>query len=744
MTDLTGKTEKVDEAGFAFNADKAASKAVPFYDASENNSGFNSADVVIPVNKEALKAAGNPKPGKPAIEIGLREDNMTGLQKAMRKYNPWFMARNFLDTVGVDKSDGVVNNGEWNTQERPIFDVRSGERDYAKLNDPVVHETNRYGTMIDLLNITETELPVGRSMEINGNPAVGTNPNRNKQHGFHFTADNCIGCHACEAACSEKNDLPAHLSFRSVGYVEGGSYPDFKRMNISMACNHCDNPVCMKGCPTKAYTKHAEYGAVLQDPETCFGCGYCTWVCPYNAPQLDPIEGKVSKCNMCVDRLEVGLKPACVSACLGNALNFGVTENTPENREQIKTNIPGFPDPTITNPNIRFQQTKTMPNEMARTDTMPIKYHKQTDGSFRSVVDEKEGKDVSWNLGRLSSRENPLVIFTLFTQAAMGAFIMLYLGSVMGIESLVAVKNSVAFLPLMMILCALQATGLILSTMHLGKPMRFYRGFNNLRYSPVSREALGVALFFTGIAALTGFEILGLGLEHFGFLTAEGSNSLISALNTAYHSAAIFAISTGLIGLYWMYRSYRIPARPFWDHKQVATTFFGTLFSLGSVVLALVGIPTLLLTGQDYSQLLQITAGLATLGLVAEGLGLMAHAKYLNTESGEGAAAHYVQQTTFGKTYILRNVLMAASALLTATVALVFSDSVFGLALAAVASLAIISSLLIGRALFYILVIPTTMPGAFFWKNKGFEEHARDVGLADMPQVGVVPACHHH
>ena len=748
MTDLTGKTEKVEEAGFAFttdNADKPAAKTVPFYDASENNSGFNSADVVIPVNNDALKAAGNPKPGKPAIEIGLREDNMTGFQKAMRKINPWFIARNYLDTVGVDKSDGVVNNGDWNTQERPIFDVRSGERDYAKLNDPVVHETNRYGTMIDLLNITETPLPVGRSMEINGNPAVGTNPNRNKQHGFHFTADNCIGCHACEAACSEKNDLPAHLSFRSVGYVEGGSYPDFKRMNISMACNHCDNPVCMKGCPTKAYTKHAEYGAVLQDPETCFGCGYCTWVCPYNAPQLDPIEGKVSKCNMCVDRLEVGLKPACVSACLGNALNFGVTENTPENREQIKTNIPGFPDPTITNPNIRFQQTKTMPNEMSRTDTMPIKYHKQTDGSFRSVVDEKEGKDVSWNLGRLSSRENPLVIFTLFTQAAMGAFIMLYLGSLIGIESLVAVKNSVAFLPLMMILVVLQATGLILSTMHLGKPMRFYRGFNNLRYSPVSREALGVALFFSGIAAFTGLELLSVAFAYFEVNTAEGSLAFINSLIIpVQHGAAVFAITTGLIGLYWMYRSYRIPARPFWDHYQVATTFFGTLFSLGSVVLALVGVPTLIITGQDFSQLVQITAGLAALGLVAEGLGLMTHAKYLNTESGEGAAAHYVQQTTFGKTYILRNVLMAFSALSSAVVALFLSDSLAGVALGLVTALTVLVSLLIGRALFYILVIPTTMPGAFFWKNKGFEEHARDVGLADMPQVGVVPACHHH
>ena len=45
-------------------------------------------------------------------------------------------------------------------------------------------------------------------------------------------------------------------------------------------------------------------------------------------------------------------------------------------------------------------------------------------------------------------------------------------------------------------------------------------------------------------------------------------------------------------------------------------------------------------------------------------------------------------------------------------------------------------------ALFYVLVIPTTMPGAFFWRNKGFEEHARETGLANMPQVGVLPNAH--
>jgi hypothetical protein len=44
--------------------------------------------------------------------------------------------------------------------------------------------------------------------------------------------------------------------------------------------------------------------------------------------------------------------------------------------------------------------------------------------------------------------------------------------------------------------------------------------------------------------------------------------------------------------------------------------------------------------------------------------------------------------------------------------------------------------------LFYILVIPTTMPGAFFWKNKAFEQHARDIGLADNPATGVAPLAH--
>ncbi|HEX4975924.1 MAG TPA: DmsC/YnfH family molybdoenzyme membrane anchor subunit [Pseudomonadales bacterium] len=633
-----------------------------------------------------------------------------------------YKVRNALDELGSTATPLDPN-------EREFVPKRAGEQNYAKLFDPKTEVVNRYGQKIDLTQLEENLTP-GVSMYINGNPKVGENPNRNKQHAFHFTADNCIGCHACEAACSEKNDNPPHISFRSVGYVEGGTYPDYKRMNISMACNHCDDPVCLKGCPTKAYTKHAEYGAVLQDPETCFGCGYCTWVCPYNAPQLDPIKGQVSKCNMCVDRLEEGLKPACVSACLGNALDFGVVENTPERREQCKTDIPGFPPSSITHPNIRFQQTKTLPNEMQRTDSQPLKYHKQSDGTYRSVVDEKMGKAKAWNLKRLSSRENPLVVFTLATQASMGAFVALFVGSFLGIDALQALRESVAFYPLLVVLLALQAVGLLLSTMHLGKPMRFYRGFNNLAHSPVAREAFGVALYFGGLGIYS--------LLHFANLLFD--SGFISFVAFLFGMFALVALCGGM---FYMYKSYQIKARPFWNHPQVATSFVGSMLSLGAVVLALIGAPVMAVYGLNWTGLLSTCAVMMVLGLALEGAGLIAHARYLNVEQGEGAAAHYVQCTTFAYSYLSRNVgIGLAMVLALASLLLLSSSSVLAAFLFVCAALLALASSIVGRALFYVLVIPTTMPGAFFWKNKSFEQHARDIGLANMPQVGVVPDLH--
>ncbi|MDH5445970.1 MAG: dimethyl sulfoxide reductase anchor subunit [Gammaproteobacteria bacterium] len=604
-------------------------------------------------------------------------------------------------------------------KKRKYFE-RSDEPEYARLPQYDAPQKNRYGKVIDLA--AEDEKLKGKSLNINGDTSVGEHPNRYKQHGFYFNADNCISCHACESACSEKNGLPPYLAYRAVGYVEGGTYPNYTRLNISMACNHCDNPVCLKGCPTRAYTKFAEYGAVLQDPDICFGCGYCTWVCPYNAPQLDTEKGHVHKCNMCVDRLEVGLKPACASACLAGALDFGVIETRPENREQLATQIPGFPTPEITHPNIRFQQTKTLPREMTRPDAIPLRYERddQGQGGFKTKLRDI-GKGKCWNLKKLlSSHENAHIAFTLSSQTVMGAFLLLFLGGVIGVTPFNSLETSSSFIPLLGSMLVLLTFGMLKLNLHLGRPHRFYRGFNNLRYSPVSREIAGVSLFFAG---LVGFCL-------FSLLKGELFNSL--KVISAY-----VAITGLVLGSWYMVKLYLIPARPFWNHWQTATQFWGNTLSLGAMLIAVM---TSLVSGLVDNQVqLQSLALVALIGLAMEAVGHLFHGWDMDRQGGEGAASQYEQNTTYGTSSLLRNSLLTTNLIALVTVSITGLSGYVGMAAGCLLVLSILSSSIISRALFYVLVIPTTMPGAFFWRNKGFQEHAQESGLANMPQVGVLP-----
>lgn len=613
--------------------------------------------------------------------------------------------------------------------------LRDDEQDYALLPKVDAPEKNRYGKSIELVD--KTNKLAGKSLNINGDSSVSKNPDRYKQHGFYFNADNCISCHACESACSEKNDLPAHLAYRAVGYVEGGSFPSYTRLNISMACNHCDDPVCLKGCPTRAYTKFAEYGAVLQDPDICFGCGYCTWVCPYNAPQLDMTKGHVHKCNMCVDRLEEGLKPACSSACLAGALDFGVIETTPENREQLKTQIPGFPTPEITNPNIRFQQTKSLPNEMKRTDSIPLKYRR--DGSAGEYVAELDTSDADcnkyWNLKKLlSSHENAHIIFTLTSQSVIGAFLLLMFGGYFGVES-IANGFSASFIPVMATLFIIFSFGMVKLNLHLGKPMRFYRGMNNWRLSPLSREIAGVTLFFMGFA---GFGLFSL-LDMFGVLNNIDVMN-VNIVGSLKLVSSIVAVFGAVVGLYYMIKLYLIPARPYWNHWQTASSFVSTALIFGAASIAFIS--SIATASLDSSLILQASI-VVLIGVLLEAVGLIAHANDLKKNKGEGAVSHFEQTTRYGKSYILRNALIVLNiASLTAIITTAGLSGPLGAIMGTLLVISLISSAIIGRALFYVLVIPTTMPGAFFWRNKGFEQHARETGLAEMQQVGVLPNSH--
>jgi tetrathionate reductase subunit B len=102
-----------------------------------------------------------------------------------------------------------------------------------------------------------------------------------------------------------------------------GTWPNLSRTFVPYNCMHCDNPPCTEVCVSGATYKDITSGLVLVDQEACIGCGYCVEACPYGARYIDQKRGVVDKCTACVQRLEVGLQPACVATCVGKARMFG-------------------------------------------------------------------------------------------------------------------------------------------------------------------------------------------------------------------------------------------------------------------------------------------------------------------------------------------------------------------------------------------------------------------------------------
>jgi DMSO reductase iron-sulfur subunit len=350
-------------------------------------------------------------------------------------------------------------------------------------------------------------------------------PGLGEQYRFHFDMTRCIGCKCCVVACNEQNGNPAAINWRRVGEVEGGFYPYTQRHHLSMGCNHCLEPSCLKGCPVEAYTKDPITGVVLHSADTCIGCQYCTWNCSYGVPQYNPERGVVGKCDLCHERLADNMAPACVAACPESAIRVELVNTTEWRDDYLTANAPGLPSACDSISTTRITLPENLLPDMTRADA-------------HRVAPEHP----HW----------PLVFMLVLTQLSAGAFSVLWLLDLLGGGSRLIISALVSL--------ALAGISLGASTLHLGRPVYAWRALRGLRRSWLSREVLAMSVFAGAASLYAGALFLD--------LPGRAAAGLITGL-------------LGAAGVFCSARIYMVPARPAWQNPCTAAEFFSTALLLG-------------------------------------------------------------------------------------------------------------------------------------------------------------------
>lgn len=159
-----------------------------------------------------------------------------------------------------------------------------------------------------------------------------------------YDSSRCTACKGCQVACKCWNILPSPTGQNENKFT--GTYqnpPDLNgmtRLLISFteqegghkgikwafgrrSCQHCTNAGCVAACPSGALYKDEETGMTTVDATKCIGCQRCSTACPYSVPKYGGAKGAINKCTGCIDRVENGMVPACVTTCQPGALLFG-------------------------------------------------------------------------------------------------------------------------------------------------------------------------------------------------------------------------------------------------------------------------------------------------------------------------------------------------------------------------------------------------------------------------------------
>lgn len=141
----------------------------------------------------------------------------------------------------------------------------------------------------------------------------------------HYNAKACSACQACSVACIDENDLPTGsgrvCAYRYVTETEKKTEAGYRFVRKMHGCMHCDNAPCAAVCPMDCFTVDAENGLVLPNNAACIGCGRCAEACPFDAIRFSA-DGKMAKCDGCIDRVRSGMRPACERICPPAALSF--------------------------------------------------------------------------------------------------------------------------------------------------------------------------------------------------------------------------------------------------------------------------------------------------------------------------------------------------------------------------------------------------------------------------------------
>ena len=216
-------------------------------------------------------------------------------------------------------------------------------------------------------NLPENSLSVKR---ISASPDPGPSVRRSQpEYAKMVDISRCIGCKGCEVACKEWNELKVEDtenfgSYQShqdltpntwllMRFTESESEDGGVDLLIKKdACLHCEDPGCLNACPAPGAIVQYENGIVDFNQDACIGCQYCVTGCPFDIPRFDEETRKVYKCNMCVDRVEAGLEPACVKTCPTNAIHWGKKDDMVELAEQKVERLEerGFEHATLYDP----------------------------------------------------------------------------------------------------------------------------------------------------------------------------------------------------------------------------------------------------------------------------------------------------------------------------------------------------------------------------------------------------------